>query len=569
MLWSKGHNIHNIEKRWTNSEIGEFQTTIREFSENIFDKALSVNGIDRELALVVSQYASGNKFHKVLYKAACLEANDFHDHRLYIRINAKTGPTGSYYMNQPWKDLLSSNSLFSSFDYTIENDEWNATSTHRVPLLTRLRVAGYKAIIYRIMVKFMKKLPKWFFTKELILPNENELNIEIASSLAIHGVKIKKIQLDSSFDTKDEILDNSFFKLYEAILPIVRNRVEKWVDPLAIEGTIRLFNSGLRQELTQFKQFIKKCELYILKNDRVKRSVLVNAPGNAKGCALSYVCRRHNIPLISSQHGVTIELSKAHSSRHFRFDNSVSDVVFSFNSKLSDVEKSTYFNKSKFYTVGMPSRLMKMSYRKIINKFSYPIAYISTNLYHAGFSLSNNTDYINSIDEKNILLNVLSKLPHKVCYKVYPEDNRRYADLDPVFEYVAKFDNVKLFAKKIDMRYLISNHRIFITTQSTSTLGWPIMSGKPVIFINKKNNYPLTDDAYEKLSKGIFVFNDNDKDFYKNLRGFLSQSLEKIDELWKVKENDRKKMIKEYFSAYDDDGAGRRAAKIILSEYLV
>jgi hypothetical protein len=150
-------------------------------------------------------------------------------------------------------------------------------------------------------------------------------------------------------------------------------------------------------------------------------------------------------------------------------------------------------------------------------------------------------------------------LPHKVCYKTYPEDNRRYADKDPVLSDVDISDNIEIFSEKIDMRYLVSKYRVLVTTCATSTLAWPIMSGKPVVFINQKNKSPLTDDALISLSKGIFVFNDQDESFHNKLLTFLSQPIEEIERLWKEKRKAHKEMIREYFSMHKSD-AGRRAA---------
>jgi hypothetical protein len=138
--------------------------------------------------------------------------------------------------------------------------------------------------------------------------------------------------------------------------------------------------------------------------------------------------------------------------------------------------------------------------------------------------------------------------------------------MDPVLRYVDKTNNVDLFSDKIDMRYLISNYSVLVTTHATSTLGWLVMSGKPVIFINQKYNNPLTNDACISLSKGLFVFDDG-KDFHNDLRSFLSQPLDEIERLWQEKKSARDVMIKRYFSKYKG-GAGKRAAKIILKEYL-
>ena len=210
-----------------------------------------------------------------------------------------------------------------------------------------------------------------------------------------------------------------------------------------------------------------------------------------------------------------------------------------------------------------------MRYPQIRVRSEYPIVFISNNLYHMGFSISAKTDYKKARDEQNLIGKVLSKLPHKVRYKAYPADNRWYADVDPVLNDVKRADNMELFSKKIDMRYLVSEHRIFVTTGATSTLGWPVMSGKPVVFINQKQYMPLTREAHASLSKGLFVFNDNDENFYRDLREFLSQPLDKIEILWKEKKSAREDMIRDYFSSHESGGAGKRAAQIILKEYLI
>lgn len=184
-----------------------------------------------------------------------------------------------------------------------------------------------------------------------------------------------------------------------------------------------------------------------------------------------------------------------------------------------------------------------------------------------GFNLSQRTDYSRSLYEKDLITEVLGKLPHKVRYKTYPEDNRRYVDVDPVLSLVESSKNMELFANKIDMRYLISEHKIFVTTCATSTLSWPVISRKPVVFINQKYNSPLTDDALKSLSKGLFVFNDDSDNFLSDLRDFLSQPIDKIEELWKEKKFFRENMIRNYFSEYSA-GAGKRAAHIILKEYM-
>ena len=563
LLWDKNPNIQNIEARWTISEVEKFQSTIQKLTKDIFDESMKVVGVERELALAISQ--ATYRFQKTLYKVACLEESDFTEPRLFIYVDGMTGPAGNM-MNSPWDQLLSDNPLFSMVKYTLKNDEWNMLTTEGVSYWKRFKVAGYETIIYRLAIKLMKNLPKWVFKKEVFMPNENELNIEIASSLVRHGVRISKIELGLLPEKKNIVLDKIFAEIYESVSPIMLKRVKKWVTPSAVEITMLQFKRHIVEQFKQFKLLAKTWEKTLINNDTIKQAVLVNALGNTKGCALAYVCRKNNIPMLSSQHGVTVEISKAHGILHVILGNSIADVMFAYNSKIIEVEEKSYFDNAIHYSVGMPFRLISMKHSKTMDKSAPPIVYISTNLYHMGFSLSSETDYGNARIEQKLILEVLRKLPYKVRYKTYPEDNRRYADIDPVLKDVREADNIELFSKKIDMRYLVSEHSILVTTCATSTLGWLVMSGKPTVFINQNNNNPLTDEAYKSLSKGIFVFDADEQDFHKNISDFLSQPIDKIERLWQEKEGAREEMLREYFSAYNG-GAGKRSAKIILNEY--
>jgi len=564
VLLSNKKNIYNVESRWTSTELNKFQNSIPGMSKELFNAALGVTGIERELALSVSNFAY--HFQKIIYKSSCLEEGDFNNPRLFIYTKGECGPAGNI-MNSPWDKLIKPNALFSTVQYTLKNDKWSLLTTQGVSYWQRFKVAGYETIFYRLIIKIMKFLPDWMFAREVIMPNENELNIEIAYSLIFSRVKITEAKLETLPDSKNLYSDKNTVDLYKAIFPIMCKRIEEWVTPSAVEVTKMLFKSHFEKHIEKFNLLVDAWDRSIVSKDNIKQAVLVNAPGNIKGHSLSFICRKKDILLMSSQHGVTIEINKAHNILDIIFDNSVADVMFSYNSKIVDIEKKIYFNNARHHIVGMPMRLIRMKSAQTINRSTPSFVYISTNLYHMGFTEKAITDYEKAIFEKDIIIKVLSEIPHKVRYKTYPEDNRRYADEDPVLKNIRIADNIELFSNKIDMRYLISEHSVFITTGATSTLGWVVMSGKPVVFINQEHNSPLTKDAQISISNGIFVFNNNDKNFHKKLKDFLSQSVDDIERLWQKKKSAREEMIQNYFSEYKG-GAGGRAAKIILKEYL-
>jgi hypothetical protein len=566
MLWDKKRSIHNIEARWTVDELEKFQGPIPKLTEDVFNIA-NTDNVGRELALTMAQSAS--KFQDIIYKAACLDESDFTEHRLFIYIGGKCSPAGNT-MNSPWDQLLVNNKLFSKVNYTLLNDFWSVLTTQGISYWKRFKVAGYETIIYRLAIKLSRQLPNWIFTKEVLMPNENELNIEIAAALALRGVKITNIQINSlPNDQKIQTYTDSIL-LSKEIISLMYKRIVQWVTPSGVEVTMSLFKSYMEKQIKEFVLLSNEWDKVIAKSDlRCKVSVLVNTPGNnIKGYALTYSCRKKNIPLISSQHGITQEIRNTKHILDVGFESNVADVMFTYNSKIINIEKNSYFSKSKYYEVGMPLRLIRMKNTSKNSSSTTPILFVSVNLYFTGAAKSPNTKYSNALAEQVIVVEVLSKLPHKVCYKTYPEDTRRHADPDPVLNDINKADNIEVFSKKIDLRYLISEYKVLVTSCATSTLGWLVMSGKPVVFINQKNNKALSDEAYTSLSKGLFVFNGDEKDFHVNIRNFLSQPIEKIEKLWQEKDGAREEMIRKYFSKYNG-GAGKRAAKIILEECLV
>jgi hypothetical protein len=564
MLWEKKANIQHVEKRWSVEEKKRFLRTVKELSENIFDESLGVNGIGRDAAIVATK--SAVTFQRLLYKAACLDENDFLDSRLFIRVGDKDSSVSNS-LNSPWDVLLLKNKNFSIVGYQIDADEYNIFNEQKLSKWSRYKLAGMETLFFRLVMKIMPLLPDWLFRRKLLIYRENELIIDIASSLILKGVKVEEFKYPHINNKNIPKIDYS--ELYSVILPIMQKRVRQWVVKPAEEVVMSLFKEHIKKKMETFDQFTHHLKKSIVVDKNIKTSLMTSAPGNLYGQALSYVCNLRSIPLIAVSHGVTTEISKWHDSVSILFENSVSDAVFYYNRKGSQSQSKSHFDKACHHVVGASSRHIRMKSTSSPSSVLQPIVYISTNLYQGniGHFGSSNTDYGKAIFEKKIVTKVLGKLPHKVLYKTYPVDNHRYTDLDPVLSDVLNTKNLDLFTEKIDMRYLISNYRILVTTCATSTLGWAVMSRKPVIFINQRETEPLAVDAYASLSKGLFVFDNADDDFHIKLKDFLSKPVDEIEYLWRNKEVFRKKMIVDYFSAYEG-GAGARAAKIIVKEYL-
>jgi hypothetical protein len=540
----------------------KFQESIHKFSKDIFDSVLKVKGVDQELALCIAKASVA--FQRVIYKAACLSEEDMIGPRLIIQVDAKQYGSRNV-LNPPWKDLLKQNPKAHFVTHTLQDNKWSKLTTNGVSKWKRLYIAGMNTIIFRILIKLNNILPSLFFSKQVLIPNENELSIEILSELALKGCKLTEIKKNGDFLLEN----NEFLEINNAIKALVATRMKEWVIPSLISICEEMFFDEVKSRLNLYNKYVKEWNVSVPKNNaRTKNLLMINSPVSTKWLALVSVCRSNDIPVISVQHGVTNEINTS-KENDSALDINASDCFIAYNLKSSQVALSSEFNPGKSFISGISGRHLRMKNTIDSENSGIPIVYISTRTYkgNMGGIATWLTDYDVARWEFDLISNVFNELPHKSMYKTYPEETRRYADQDPLVESIFnQCTNVKIFDKKVDMRFLINQHQVFVTSFATSTLSWVIGSGKPVVFINARNSGPLTQDAYISFKKGIFVFDDHEDFFHDKLKEFLSRPIEEIKILWNEKKKDRDIMIKDYFTSHKSKN-GQRAASMILEEY--
>jgi|APSaa5957512493_1039668.scaffolds.fasta_scaffold04111_2 hypothetical protein len=560
-LLMKGDNrVRHIESKWTMSKIAEFQTTIKKFTEDIYDSVMAINGVSHEIALSVA--ITLNASQNFIFKASCLNPEDLIEKRLFIAIDSNGGPNGNN-MNSPWSQLLRSNPNFKVIKYQIKSNNWGPMSSKGVSWLNRIRIGGYETFIFRLVTSKIGQIYSGFFRKQVLIPRENELVIETAAAFITNGWGVYKIQSGIAKNTNSVDM-GQFDVILDAIQTVIGERIRVWVLPDLVETCKKILTHSVRDNLLDYMEYRLKW-LESVKKASNKRSVLLsnNVP-TMEMVALTEACRECKIPVVFAQHGVTAEISALHGQDSVDYGVNMCDYFLAYNYESKKVEDKSHFRRGSSFVVGISKRHFRMN-RKINKPLSnIPIVYVSTNIYkgNIGSLVAWSTDLEISKKELNIVNNILSVLPHKVCYKRYPEENRRYSDTDPALIGVEGSSNISLFEGKKDIRYFIDDYRISITSRATSTLGWLVMSEKPVIFINFEDNAPLTQEAEKDFSAGLFLFNYKDDNFLEKLVFFLSQSIAAIEEQYRQKKDGRQKMIKRYFTSYPPS-AGRRAVNIV------
>jgi hypothetical protein len=555
MLWDKKNNIKNIESHWEVNKFKEFQSTIYQFSIDVYEASLKAKNISHEKAIAVTQ--ASVFFHSVLYKAACLSEIDITEPRLVI--NVKTDGDEDSGINPPWDDLLVNNDNLSVVTYEYNSSNWKKLNTSSVSWLRRLKVVGFETILYKLFVKYTGYLPKFLFRGTVLVVKDNELIVETVSAMALKRYQVKFIDIPDKENSVGEFYKNN--DLEKQLCEVLRRRIDLWACPTLRDTVVDMFFNSIYKNILDVELYYSSWKKSFRKYSSKNTLVFINSPCNVTGLSLSWFCRENNIPVISAQHGITKEIA-ASQENEITYEVNCSDYVLTYNREAKKRSDSCYFSYGNSFVSGISARHARMKSKKYNNKQA--VCFISTNLYKGNISTFDTwkTDYGRAIDEQKIIDKVLSKVPYDICYKTYPEENRRYTDPDPIINYARLKNNIKVYRNKVDMRYLISEYRIFITSGATSTIGWPIMSGKPLIFINNKYSLPIKPSVYKDFEKSIFCFDMDCDDFYDKLLDFLLKPFDEIEYEWQSMKKERDKMIKKYFTSYSRD-AGKRSADFL------
>lgn len=537
------HNIQNVEKNWTRKKIKKFQSEMLEFSKEIYDLLINEKGVTRAMAIGACQDIL--RLHLYIYKAGCIEKDDLNEERLFISINGYGGRYGNN-MNSPWDKLLDNNPCFKKVSYTLNNSNWVEQSINSVSFYDRMRLGGFETIIYRCGIKLSKIIPSFLSKGEILITSENELIIESAGHLFKRGYLIR----DLKHSDKPELTSFEGLDIKKKLIPILKNRIKAWIEPDLLDKCINHIAFMINKNALSTKFYYSDWNS-ILSNTHKNTKVLSNSPAGIQGNVLYDVCKKKNIPVIGVLHGVAHEISKLINVRSSFFDASMTNFFLSHTEIAAKVQEDNPFSVSTGIAVGLPTRILRMKDYKRHSKYSEPIIYASTNLYRGSLVpayIEGETDYGSFIREYNLASLVFAKIPHKMCYKTYPEENRRYPDDDPIEEFINNSESITLIKEKVDMRYLLSSFKIIVTSGATSTLGWAVMTGKPLVFINWQKHCPLSSNAFQSLDKGVFVFDGDSENFHEELLHFLSKPIDEIKAEWEKKAKNRIKMIEKYFS---------------------
>jgi hypothetical protein len=518
---------------------------------------------DSDLATALGRQCY-SALHELLYKAVCFDEQDFT--QTITLVEPETAPDAIFNASfkSPLSKLLASNPSFSTIEIPLDRIPKPLDSRPQEPgLLARLLFANHGAKLYRLLIMLGSAFKKPTAKGSILVYRENELVKETALQFGFRGFLLWRLEIEdrAANSSSTSILTSEFQNFLSEQIQICFADV---LIPHAITSVIRLFSKHLEEE-ARYYDVMRQCwkaQLKSLRNIR-PRAILTNFAGGTLLAALHRELSDTKIPLCVFQHGVTMEYHATHYLYSAIHEASASDIAILFNDAGVETVQSSNFATANAVSVGLPFEYFATR-RRFNLKRSPPIWYISTALYlgNRGALFEGVTDFQKSSFETAIVEDVLSKIPHQVLYKSYP--GRRFLDPLPEEKAISLAENIDIFAHRYDLRYIVSHARILITSRSFSTPSWCLLSDKPVVHIDIPGQAGLTETAKKALSKAVFLFDASHPYFLNDLRDFLSQSMEEIENAYLEKKADRDEFIRQFVSSHNRGGAGKRAVNKIL-----
>ncbi len=499
----------------------------------------------------------------ILAKAAFLTEADFQDPVAVVELRSKdTDLDGS--IRSPLTRLLADNPNLLVIQVPIDVAHGDGDPRPPTPALSvRIKFSPIETLVYRLVGWLSGVTGLRGPRGTILMLRENELSKETAFWLLLRGYLTQSLDLVKSVRPPSLSIDEEQ-KISTCAVELVQQHLAQSVTKSVAYALGKIFGEDISHHVARYRASLPMWRRKLDGLARLKpKAVLTNHLNDPELISLHKVLRENKIPLVSFQHGVTIEINDRVRQYDAHLESAASDLEVTFNARAVELSEAGVFCRGRAIDVGLP----KDYYRKgqLKDADAVPeVWYISTALYVANHGqIEGANDFDKYCRETAIVEKVLARLGRRVLYKPYP--GRRYEDIDPIEVAVASAPNMIIYRDRNDLRYIVGSARLLITSRGYSTPSWCLMTGKPMVHIDIPEATPLPSDAREAFAAGVFLFDAGAPDFYYSLRQFLDQPIEQIEALWEKKSMARETLIQQYVSSHKKN-AGRRAAREILLE---
>jgi len=536
--------------------IGDATTPL---TEQIY-KALMAVEETADLALTAARSAS--LFQRVVTKAALLRELDFRQPLAAVALETGSAEFNRL-LNFPWPAVLVDHPAFHVVRVPAERLAMPVQSrSSRISALRRARLTSLTGVGYWLARKLWERMPLRSPRGSFVILTENFLVKEAAFHLAKRGFAIRVL---TPPPPQAQPMDTELEELLTSLIrPVLRDHLDRWVLPAATRATERLLLSGALADARRHRASVPwwREKLDGMAPDR-PLALLTNYPKGPESGALHNVARERGLPVVAFQHGVSREISVFNERNQAHYENNSADLFVAYTERNVVISRASPFAVGRSIAVGLPEAYWRAGRYRRSRRNAPPIMYASTQLYAGNIQSIRGDGNDQRMAEHEILIieKVLARIPHSVLYKTYPAI--RYVDPDPVVARAKTVENIKVFEDRLDLRYMLPDARVLMTSRATSTLAWCLMSGKPLVFVDVPDSLPLRPEAREALEQAVFLFHAGTSDFLARLVEFLSLPINEIERRY-AERGAARKVARDRFFQTGGGGAGSRAARLII-----
>ena len=307
------------------------------------------------------------------------------------------------------------------------------------------------------------------------------------------------------------------------------------------------------------------------------RIMMTNGLFGPVGAMYYGLLRRAGFTVIDFEHGFTTGLS-LHSQQKIRFSEaSTCDVhLVCADEAAKRFAEAAGPSKVRHEVIGLadqtrrllrPRLQRRLARRSLgLHRSETAIMHVSTWTYmgnrRPGYGTQTET-FVWQTDRR-LIEEVYARVPHTVLFKEYP--TQRLPFHPPYAELLSIPANMRILPRE-DFRFVRAAADVIVTAVPTSTLGWVMGAGVPVIWLDSREVNPLITEAWRDVFRASFLFIDIDSaDWPDRLSETLSRPLSALRKDWAERYQARRSLLARAITG-PPGTVGRRAARIVADEF--
>jgi hypothetical protein len=299
--------------------------------------------------------------------------------------------------------------------------------------------------------------------------------------------------------------------------------------------------------------------------------LLTNGLFGPAGAQAYGLCRRRGIQVVEFEHGVTAGISALTDLKLAEGQVPTGDLILVVSNNAARAFAANR-KRDTPVPVGLPDCVRGMRHatlqrrlaRKALNigPRHFCIMHVSALLYAGNLrpglgTPSESTTY--EID-RTLIEDVYASLPHRVVFKQYPTQRFPY---EPGYQEMFRLAPNVSVTKEEDFRYIRAAADVIVTVTPTSTLGWCVGTGKPLVWLDSGIINPLSrDDLRDAFCQAFLFVSLDDSDWPEQLKALLQRDPATIAADWRKRAPAREALLRNVIAG--PEHAGRRAADLIV-----